>query len=268
MTRVLSGAVLLLLAIGAVWFAPPLLFLAVAELLLLLALIEYGRLAAASGLELPRVASSAAGMLTCAACAQVAFGRAAWAAPAIDLALITALVALAALTMSRWRGDRDALAQAAAAVFPSLYLGLPVGTMVSIREARGPQTLLLLMLTVVVSDTAQYYAGRFFGLRRLAPTISPKKTIEGALAGFVFGSACLMVAGSWWLPDVPAPFRALLGATVVLLGIAGDLFESMLKRSAGVKDSSSLIPGHGGVLDRIDSLLFAAPVYYLVLKYV
>jgi len=258
-TRVLSGAVLLLLAIGAVWFAPPLLFLAVAELLLLLALIEYGRLAAASGLGLPRVASSAAGMLTCAACAQVAFGRAAWAAPAIDLALITALVALAALTMSRWRGDRDALAQAAAAVFPSLYLGLPVGTMVSIREARGPQTLLLLMLTVVVSDTAQYYAGRFFGLRRLAPTISPKKTIEGALAGFVFGSACLMVA---------APFRALLGATVVLLGIAGDLFESMLKRSAGVKDSSSLIPGHGGVLDRIDSLLFAAPVYYLVLKYV
>ena len=74
--------------------------------------------------------------------------------------------------------------------------------------------------------------------------------------------------GTWWLPDVPAPFRALLGATVVLLGIAGDLFESMLKRSAGVKDSSSLIPGHGGVLDRIDSLLFAAPVYYLVLKYV
>ena len=77
----------------------------------------------------------------------------------------------------------------------------------------------------------------------------------------------LAVAGSWWLPEAPMPLRAVLGVGVVALGIAGDLFESMLKRSAGVKDSSALIPGHGGILDRIDALLFAAPVYYVVLKY-
>jgi phosphatidate cytidylyltransferase len=82
------------------------------------------------------------------------------------------------------------------------------------------------------------------------------------------GSATLSVVGEWWLPSVPVWLRALLGATVVALGIAGDLFESMLKRSAGVKDSSALIPGHGGVLDRIDALLFAAPIYYIFLKYV
>ena len=76
------------------------------------------------------------------------------------------------------------------------------------------------------------------------------------------------VAGRWWLPGLAWPLRALLGAVIVALGIAGDLFESMLKRSAGVKDSSALIPGHGGVLDRIDALLFAAPIYYVVLKYV
>ena len=76
----------------------------------------------------------------------------------------------------------------------------------------------------------------------------------------------LTIAGRIWLPALPAWLSAGLGLAIVAVGIAGDLFESMLKRSAGVKDSSSLIPGHGGVLDRIDALLFAAPVYYLVLK--
>ena len=76
----------------------------------------------------------------------------------------------------------------------------------------------------------------------------------------------LAAVGAWWLPTVPVALRALLGVAIVALGIAGDLFESMLKRSAGVKDSSALIPGHGGVLDRIDALLFAAPVYYIVLE--
>ena len=123
------------------------------------------------------------------------------------------------------------------------------------------------MLTVIVSDTAQYYTGRAFGRRPLAPAISPKKTVEGAVGGFVFGAALLAVVGAWWLPARADRACARCSAsTVVALGIAGDLFESMLKRSAGVKDSSALIPGHGGVLDRIDALLFAAPVYYIVLS--
>ena len=125
------------------------------------------------------------------------------------------------------------------------------------------------MLTVIVSDTAQYYTGRAFGRRPLAPAISPKKTIEGAVGGFVFGAAAAgRRSGTGGCRPCPLPLRVALGAAVVALGIAGDLFESMLKRSAGVKDSSALIPGHGGILDRIDALLFAAPVYYVVLKYV
>jgi phosphatidate cytidylyltransferase len=140
--------------------------------------------------------------------------------------------------------------------------------MVVIRALHGREALFLLMLTVMVSDTAQYYSGRAFGTRPLAPAISPKKTIEGAIGGFVIGTAFFVAVGSWWLAAVPLPLRIALGLMLVALGIAGDLFESMLKRSAGVKDSSALIPGHGGVLDRIDALLFAAPVYYIVLKYV
>ena len=125
------------------------------------------------------------------------------------------------------------------------------------------------MLTVMVSDTAQYYTGRAFGRRPLAPAISPKKTIEGAIGGFVFGTLLLAVAGALVAAgDAGRAARRRSASAIVALGIAGDLFESMLKRSAGVKDSSALIPGHGGVLDRIDALLFAAPVYYIVLKYV
>ena len=269
MTRVLSGAALLAFAIAVVWFAPPILFLAVAELLLVGAFVELAQLAAASGLGVPRVAAGTAAALTSLGLTSAPWlGDIARAIPALDAAIMTAFVALAGLTLVRWRGGPDALGLAAASVFPSLYLGLPIGAMVSIRESRGGAALFLLMLTIVASDIAQYYAGRAAGRRRLAPAISPKKTIEGAAGGFVFGALTMTVAGGWWLPNVAVPFRALLGVAVVALGIAGDLFESMLKRSAGVKDSSSLIPGHGGILDRIDALLFAAPVYYIVLKYV
>ena len=267
MTRVASGAVLLLLAVGVVWFAPALLFLAVAELLLIGAFVEYAGLARAGGLALPLLPAGAAAAVTAAAFARIT------PAGALDIVLMSALVALGSLTIARWRPSTadgrggDALALAASAAFPALYLGLPIGAMIAIRESRGPQGLFLLMLTVIVSDTAQYYTGRAFGRRRLAERISPKKTVEGAVGGFIFGGIFLAVAGAWWLSDVPVALRAALGVTIVALGICGDLFESMLKRSAGVKDSSALIPGHGGVLDRIDALLFAAPMYYIVLKY-
>jgi phosphatidate cytidylyltransferase len=268
-TRVLSGAVLVAVAVAVVWFAPPLIFLAVAEALLVLAFVEYAKLAAAGGTPIPFSPACAATMLT-----SLGMGTSVWildrlvlGSMVLDAILISGFVALAAITLTSWKGERDALGRAAAAVFPMLYLGLPIGSMVAIRAGPGREALFLLMLTVMASDTAQYYTGRALGRRLLAPAISPKKTVEGAIGGFVSGAVLLAVAGAWWLPGFPIGFRALLGAAIVTLGIAGDLFESMLKRSAGVKDSSALIPGHGGVLDRIDALLFAAPVYYIVLKY-
>jgi len=256
MTRVVSGVVLVAIAVGVVWLAPSPLFLAVAELLLVLAFVEYARLAEAGGSPIPVVPSGAA---TIVASISVAY--------AVDAALMAGLVMLAAVTLTMWHGGRDALGRAAAAVFPMLYLGLPIGAMIALRSQHGRGALFLLMLTVMVSDTAQYYSGRAFGKRLLAPLISPKKTVAGAVGGFVCGAVVLVIAGAWWLARLPPAFRAVLGIAVVALGITGDLFESMLKRSAGVKDSSTLIPGHGGVLDRIDALLFAAPVYYMVLKY-
>jgi phosphatidate cytidylyltransferase len=269
LTRILSGVVLLALAVATIWFAPPLVFFAVAELLLGLAVVEYIRLARAGDLAIPAVASICAAVLTSIAVASAAApGPAVRLAPPVDVVFMTASLALAAVVLSQWRGERDAIARTAATVFPSIYLGMPIGAMVALRQSRGAAALFLLVLTIIASDTAQYFTGRAFGRRPLAPSISPKKTIEGALGGFIAGALLLFAAGAWWLPDLDGGLRALVGIAMVALGIAGDLFESMLKRSVGVKDSSALIPGHGGVLDRIDSLLFAAPVYYIVLKYV
>jgi phosphatidate cytidylyltransferase len=135
-----------------------------------------------------------------------------------------------------------------------------------VHAQHGAYVTLLLIATVVVSDSAQFYSGRTFGRRPLAPTISPKKTIEGAIGGVLFGTLFMLIAGSWLLPGAAPVSLTAAGLAVVVLGICGDLFESRLKRVAGVKDSSALIPGHGGILDRIDALLFATPAYFVFLR--
>jgi phosphatidate cytidylyltransferase len=259
MTRVLSGAVLIAIAVAVVWFAPAWLFFGAGFVIAVLGVIELVALARASRLD---VSMSVAGFATAAVVGSSVV------AGSLEIGLMTALVAAGASSLGTWRGGAEALASVSATLFPALYIGLPIAALVGIRTMGGPRVLFLLMLTVIVSDTSQYYTGRLFGRRPLAPAVSPKKTVEGAVGGLVFGTALFAVVGMWWLPALPILFRVLLGLTLVALGIAGDLFESMLKRSAGVKDSSALIPGHGGILDRIDALLFAAPVYYIVLKYV
>jgi phosphatidate cytidylyltransferase len=264
MTRALSGAVLVLLAVAVVWFASPVIFFLVAEAILVLGVIEYGGLARSGHAVVPSWLTGLAAAGTCAALSWGPAGSAHVAA-----VLLVTVIAVGIATLWCWRGSPDVLASASVGVFPAVYLGLPIGALVSIRARSGAEGLFLLMLTVMISDTAQYYTGRAFGRRLLAPSISPKKTIEGALGGFVCGTAAFAIIGMWWLarPSFGPAVRVALGIVLVAAGIAGDLFESMLKRSAGVKDSSSLIPGHGGVLDRIDALLFAAPVYLLALTY-
>ena len=259
MTRVLSGAALIALTVGLVWLAPPTVLLAAAVAVAIAGAVE---LATLSGEHTSRLVSALVAALTVVAVAGTRF-------LAFDLRvlLMAGVLAVGALTVARWQGGPGALASAASSLFPALYLGLPLGVLVLIHGERGPGAVFLLLLTVVVSDTAQYYTGRAFGRRRLAAAISPGKTIEGAVGGFVFGPLLLAVAGAWWLPEASVWLRISTGIAVVTLGIIGDLFESVLKRSAGVKDSSALIPGHGGVLDRIDAYLFALPVYLLFLRY-
>jgi phosphatidate cytidylyltransferase len=259
LTRVLSALVLLPLVIGTVWFLPPVATLILASAAALLAFVEYAAIAAALGTHVPR---GLTGVAVLAACVAVGLGSG-----AADMVLMTSVIAIGALAVASGRPGPAILRDTAASALPVAYIGLPLGALAAVRAISGREAVVLLMAVIVVSDSAQYYTGRAFGRRPLAPSISPKKTVEGAVGGMVFGTAA-MAAGGRWVFGADWWILGLAGATIAALGIVGDLFESLLKRSAGLKDSSHLIPGHGGVLDRIDSWLFAAPVYYMFVRWV
>jgi len=260
MTRVLSGVVLGAVALALIWFLDSTALLGVALVVCALAFHEYERIVEKIGAKLPYWTTLLATLTTC---AMVPFQ---WVDIASVLAISLLLVALSVLASTRT--GAPLLADTAAAMLAPVYIGLPLGSLVGVHAMAGKEAVLLLIATVAVSDTAQYYAGRTFGRTPLAPARSPKKTREGAVGGFVIAPAFLAVAGSYWLPLYPWWWHASLGLGIVVAGIIGDLFESMLKRAAEMKDSGTLIPGHGGVLDRIDALLFAAPVFYFFLRVV
>jgi phosphatidate cytidylyltransferase len=259
MIRFLSGVVLAALVLAVVIFLPPLATLVLAVLAAALAFDEYADLAQALGARIPRILCAATVTLGCVAVGSDAFP--------VDIVAFTTLAAIGCYVVGASPPGPDALRDAAAAILPVVYIGLPLGALAAIRLIGGRDATLLLILTMIASDSAQYYTGRLFGRRPLAPTISPKKTIEGAIGGLIIGSAAMVAGGRYVFPDTP--LLLLIGAalTVVAVGMVGDLFESLLKRSAGVKDSSRVIPGHGGILDRIDSWLFAGPMYYIFTRY-
>ena len=255
MTRLLSAVALLPAIVGIVWFLDPIWTLALGAVVLLLAFLEYAEISQRIGAPFPKTTTGAAVFVACGALtlAPTKF-------PAILMVIVIG-IGLIQLSTSR---QTPTLTSAASAAFAVLYLALPIGAMAVLRADAGRESLLLLVACVMASDTAQYYGGRAVGRRLLAPAMSPQKTVEGAVFGIFAGIAVMLVVGNWWLPDVSPVLRAMLGAALAGFGIAGDLFESSLKRAAQMKDASSLIPGHGGVLDRIDALLFAAPFYYAV----
>ena len=256
MQRILSAAALLVVVVGVIWLLPPLATLVLVEAILLVAFLEYAEIAARSGAPLSKTPTAVA-VLGVAAVFNLAPDM-------LPTALMAAAIGGAAVQLSHWPRERT-LATSAAAAFGVLYLAIPFGTLAVVRVEHGREALLLLLLTLVASDTAQYYGGRRFGRRPLAPAVSPGKTVEGAAFGLAAAALFMWGVGAWWLADFAAGWRISLGVLLALFGIAGDLFESTLKRDVGIKDASRIIPGHGGVLDRIDGWLFAAPVYYVVL---
>ena len=188
------------------------------------------------------------------------------------LPLLPVLVLLL-LTVALSRGkDLESVLAAAATLLGAVYVGGLGGTIAGLRllapTEQGAWRLTLLLAIVMLSDTLAFFVGNAWGRRRLAPAISPGKSVEGALGGLVGGVLGAFVVRHLGLPDLALAHAVALGAVVAAMGIAGDLSESLLKRWAGVKDSGTLFPGHGGMLDRLDSLLFGAPVLYYYYLYV
>lgn len=268
-TRVLTAVVLLVLFLSAIFILPATGWVVFVTIVATLAAWEWGGLLALGQAGRLALGAGFAALCFCITLRYPAalglndeFLRQAW---GFGRWIYAPALAFWGLVVPLWMWRHWRLPKSLAGVFIGLMVLLPTWlALIQLRPA-GAWVLLAIMATVWVADSAAYFAGRRFGRHKLAPSISPGKTWEGA-----FGAACAVViyglALADYLPAVLAGNRLLLIIVLLLVtsvSIIGDLFESLLKRKAGIKDSSQILPGHGGVLDRIDSLTSTLPLVAL-----
>ncbi|WP_243371124.1 phosphatidate cytidylyltransferase [Geotalea sp. SG265] len=182
----------------------------------------------------------------------------------IILAAITAFVLAFALHMLfRFDDIRDAARESALLMMGLVYVPLLLGHLILLRNLSfGREWILLMLVIVMCGDSAAYYSGSALGRTRLYPEVSPKKSVEGSIGGILGSIAGAVIFKLAVFPQLTYLHCILAAILLGVLGQLGDLFESLLKRSCGVKDSGTIIPGHGGILDRLDSILFAAPAAF------
>jgi phosphatidate cytidylyltransferase len=263
MTRVLTAIPLILLIIVVLEFLPPLYFTLLVAAVVWLTLEEFFSIAGKSGIEIFRWPGrlAALGIIGI-----IHF----YPQDVRLLVVIMVLLPLTILVLGLFRGDSlpSVLAGAATTSFALLYIAVALGLLIFVRThsfqiGTGNHWILFGLLTVSFGDTGAFCAGQSLGRHLLAPRISPKKTIEGSIGGLLGCALAAWLSHLLWLPTAPLAALLVLSGVIGLAGQVGDLAESALKRGAGVKDSSNLLPGHGGMLDRVDGVLFAAPVLYI-----
>lgn len=259
--RVVSSIVLIPLLFVIVWVLPPVFFALLAVAASVLGQHEYYTMAKARGQKPMELAGYVFGAFIILDFAQMVPHAGQGAAVTVAV-----LGVLTARLFSR-RPVEGALEEASVTLLGVLYAALLFGFQVAVhRGPQGKHWLVFLYLVIWASDTGAYYIGTAYGRNRLYEKISPKKSIEGLAGGVAASALTALLCKLWLVKSIGWGQAVLLGAGLAVIGTVGDLAESLLKRSAGVKDSGSLIPGHGGILDRMDSMLFAAPVLYYYLK--
>lgn len=184
-------------------------------------------------------------------------------APAWPEMLLVSILALMVALLCSSTPLKHRVRDAAITALGVFYVGFTLSTLVSTRSLPAGEFLVFFVALVTwASDTGAYYAGTLCGKHLLAPSISPRKTVEGAFGGLVLALGASLLAHAWFLPQLSLSDAAILGVLLTGAGLLGDLCESAIKRRVGVKDSGGILPGHGGMLDRLDSLLFTAPTFY------
>jgi phosphatidate cytidylyltransferase len=151
-------------------------------------------------------------------------------------------------------------------VFGALYVAFPLDFFYALREERGPFTIYFLFAVIFLGDTGAYLIGKSVGRRKMTPLASPNKTWEGSVGGILLAALGAIAARAVFLPELAAGTALLTGVLVHAAAQVSDPLESLFKRAVGVKDSSNVLPGHGGVLDRVDSFLLAAPFFYYLVR--
>lgn len=269
MSRILTAVVVLPFLIASIlipWLAP--LFVALAAAVMVLGLYEFYVLAKKKGMQPDIVAGYLAGA---ALFTIFYFASRDGAQERLDLQSIVVVIIILTIgtlvaAMLRGAPFDKMLSSAGATILGVLYVVLLGGHVVALRTGfpseLSSDLLSFFFLVLMGSDIGAYYVGRTIGKHKLAPKISPGKTWEGVAGGVVAALGLATLAHFWFFQQLPLKWAIPLAALMVVLGILGDLTESALKRGAGAKDAAKILPGHGGALDRLDSLLFNAPLLY------
>lgn len=254
--RELTALIAAPIAIWIVGWSHAYVFDAAVAAIAVLALHEFLSLGKAKGYDVP--------IILCIAIMLVIMGAFILPDLSVELGMFTALLLIPAWYVIARKDLESSLPSSAIAVLATTYVGMLGGSLIRLRNdfPEGSKLVFFLLLVVWLGDSGAYYVGKNFGRHKLSPRISPKKTVEGLAGGIAASVITAVVIHFTFFRAFPLLHAIIAGVILSFAGVVGDLAESMWKRSAAVKDSGTLIPGHGGFLDRFDSIFFTAPILY------
>lgn len=256
-TRELTTIVAAPVVVGIIGWAPVWAYVALVTVALAIALWEFIALGARKGYPVQQVISILLMLLLVWTFLEPGVS--------VEIGVFAVLLIIPASYVFARSPLEEALPATAVCVLATLYVGMLGGALIRLRTdfpGVGSKLVFFLLIAVWASDAGAYYVGRRFGRHRLSPRVSPKKTIEGGIGGLATSLLAAAIVHFTFFPEFPLMHALLAALLLSIAGVVGDLAESMWKRSAAVKDSGVLIPGHGGFLDRVDSILFTAPILY------